>query len=82
MKKSVSNALWTARISCSLGAVLFALLQIFGVWNKANFVAIPLLAISLILQTVQEWKDRRGVAIFSLVAVVFVFVCTVAIILL
>ncbi len=77
-----NSIIWTAKLVCLIGTLVFALLQIFNVWDKANFIAIPLLAFVLIIQSIQEWKENRGVAIFSIIATIFILGCTVAIILL
>lgn len=82
MKKNSESLLLGARLICVIGALIFSVLQILGVWDKANYIAIPLLGATLVIQTVQEWNSRRGAAIFSLVAAIFVLVCTVAVILL
>ncbi len=79
MNKKTDNILLLIRLICSVGVLVFALLQIFGVWDKANFVVFPLLAASLVIQTFQEWKVRRTLAIFLLITTVFVVGCTFAV---
>lgn len=80
MGKSNHKKFLIARLICSVCVIIFALLQLFGLWDKANFVAVPLLGVTLLLQTIQEWKSNRKVAIFGLVAAVFVISCSVAMI--
>ena len=67
------------RVVVSIFVVLFAALQLLGVWDKAINVAAPLMGIALLLQSVQEWKKQRGVAIFGLCAVLFIFVCAIVV---
>ena len=67
------------RVAVSILVVLFAALQLLGVWDKAINVAAPLMGIALLLQSVQEWKKQRGVAIFGLCAVLFIFVCAIVV---
>ena len=63
------------RVAVSILVVLFAVLQLLGVWDKAINVAAPLMGIALLFQSVQEWKKQRGVAIFALCAALFIFGC-------
>lgn len=79
MKKISESILLGARLICAVGAMVLASLQVFGVWDKANYVAIPLLAATLVIQSIHERKDHKGVAIFSIIAAVFILVCTVCI---
>ena len=67
------------RVVVSIFVVLFAALQLLGVWDKAINVAAPLMGIFLLLQSVQEWKKQRGVAIFGLCAALFIFGCTIVV---
>lgn len=67
------------RIVASILVVVFAALQLFGVWDKAINLAAPLMGIVLLLQSVQEWKKQRGVAIFGLCAALFIFGCAIVV---
>lgn len=67
------------RIVASIGVVVFASLQLLGVWDKAINLAAPLVGIVLLAQSVQEWKQRRGVAIFGLCAALFIFGCAIVV---
>ncbi len=77
MNEKKKRIFWAIRLICSVGAFLLALLQVLGVWNNANFIAIPLLLATLILQAIQEWKEHRGVAVFSIIATIVVLGGTV-----
>ena len=65
------------RVVASIIVVFFAALQLLGVWDKAINLAAPLMGIVLLLQSVQEWKKQRRVAIFGLCAALFIFGCTI-----
>ena len=80
MGKNNHKIFMIARLICSAVVIAFALLQLFGLWDKANFVAVPLLGVTLLLQTIHEWKTNRKSAIFGLVAAIFVISCSVAMI--
>ena len=67
------------RVVASLLVVVFAALQLLGVWDKAINVAVPLMGIALLFQSVQEWKKQRGVAIFALCAALFIFGCGIVV---
>jgi len=70
------KALLLFRIVISAAIVVFALLQLFEVWNKALYIAVPLMGVNSLLISVQEWKQSRISAIVSLCVAVFVFACT------
>ena len=65
------------RVVASFLVVIFAALQLMGVWDKAINLAAPLMGIVMLVQSVQEWKKQRGVAIFGLCAALFIFGCTI-----
>ena len=80
--KELSNAdklMLIVRIVASILVFAFAALQLFGVWDKAINLAAPLMGIVLMIQSVQEWKKQRGIAIFGLCAALFIFGCAVAV---
>ena len=67
------------RIVASILVVAFAALQLLGVWDKAINLAAPLMGIVLLIQSVQEWKKQRGVAIFGLCTALFIFGCAIVV---
>ena len=67
------------RVVASFLVVVFAALQLLGVWDKAINLAAPLMGIVLLIQSAQEWKQQRGVAIFGLCAALFVFGCAIVV---
>ena len=67
------------RIVASFLVVVFAALQLLGVWDKAINLAAPLMGIVLLIQSIQEWKQHRSVAIFGLCAALFIFGCAIVV---
>ena len=67
------------RVLASILVVLFAALQLLGVWDKGINFAAPLLGPVLLIQSAQEWKQHRGAAIFGLCAALFIFGCTIVV---
>ena len=67
------------RIVASILLVVFAALQLLGVWDKAINLAAPLMGVVLLIQSVQEWNKQRGVAIFGLCAALFIFGCAIVV---
>ena len=69
----------SVRIVASILVVTLASLQLLGVWDKAINMAAPLMGVVLLIQSVQEWKEHRGVAIFGLCAALFIFGCSIVV---
>ena len=78
MEKNHDKLFFAARLICSAVVIVFALLQIFGLWDKANFVAVPLLGVTLLLQSIQNRKSKRISAIIGFIAAAFVIACSIA----
>ena len=57
----------------SIIVIIFAFLQIFGVWKGAIVVCEIFMGISMISQAILQWKKNRGIAIFSLCVALFIF---------
>lgn len=75
----MKKILFIIRIVASIGVVIFAILQLLGIWNKAINVSAPLIGVVLLVQSIQEWKNSRGVAIFGLLSSMFIFICTIVV---
>lgn len=75
----VDKFMLSVRIAASILVVVFAALQLLGVWDKAINLAAPLMGTVLLIQSVQEWKKQRGVAIFGLCAALFIFGCAIVV---
>ena len=69
----------SVRIVASILVVALVSLQLLGVWDKAINLAAPLMGVVLLIQSVQEWKEHRGVAIFGLCAALFIFGCSIVV---
>ena len=67
------------RVVASFLVVVFAALQLLGVWDKAINLAAPLMGIVLLIQSAQEWKQHRGVAIFGLCSAMFILGCAIVV---
>ena len=48
-----------SRIIISVVVLVGAVLQITGVWDKALNVAIPLLSVLILIQSIQEHKENK-----------------------
>ena len=75
--------------SCNTGAyrrlhfdTAFAVVQVLGIWDKAINIFIPLLGVMNLCQAYLYWNEDRKVAVFSLVAAVFILICAAAVFLL
>lgn len=77
--RTADKVMIAVRMIASVGVIVLASLQLFGVWEQAINVTTPLMGVVLLVQSIQEWKQRRGAAIFSLCAALFVFACAIAV---
>ena len=73
----IHNAVTVFSIIISLAVIVFAALQIAGVWDGAVNVLLPLLGLNLICQTYTQWNTHRKVSYFSAAAAIFIFVCSI-----
>ncbi|MNP77879.1 hypothetical protein D3C76_1753930 [compost metagenome] len=48
-------------------------MQILDIWENAINVFEPLLGVLMVIQTIQNWKKNKAVAIFSLCVAIFIF---------
>lgn len=67
------------RIIVSICVIALASLQLFGVWDKAINMAMPLIGVVFVIQAIQEWRQRRSIAIFELCASLFIFGCAIVV---
>lgn len=74
-KTKLDKVLLFLRLTASVGATVCALLHIFLIWDKALHVAVPLIGIELLIQSIQEWKKNRISAVLGFCAALFMFVC-------
>ena len=66
-------------ILASLSVVVLAVLQIFGVWNRAINVFMPLMGVTMLCQSYMQWSNSRKVAYFSIGTAAFIFVCSIVV---
>ena len=58
---------------CSISIIIFAVLQILDIWNRTIDLIEILLGVLMLIQTIQNWKRNRKVALISLAAAIFIF---------
>lgn len=59
-EKSIADKIMLIlRIVISVVVLIGAVLQITGVWDKALNVAIPLLSVLILIQSIQEHKEQK-----------------------
>ena len=59
-EKSITDKIMIVlRIIISIVVLIGAALQITGVWDKALNVAIPLLSVLILIQSIQEHKEQK-----------------------
>lgn len=78
MKASNEKVLLILRLVLSATAMVFALIQILGLWDRANSIAIPLLGLALLGQSLQEWRCRRGLGVVWLIASSIALYCSIS----
>jgi len=76
---NINKFMFAARIVISVAVIILASLQLLRIWEKALALAMPLIGVELTLQSIQEWKDHRKVAIFGLCAAGFIFACAIVV---
>ena len=62
-----------------LSVVVLAVLQIFGVWEQAINVYMPLMGVISLCQSYMQWNNSRKVAYFSIGTAVFIFICSIVV---
>ena len=78
-KTFAEKTLVVLRMIVSLVVIVFAALQLSGVWDGAINYAVPLVGVQLLVTSIQEWKQNRVSSIVGFVCAVFVFTCAVAV---
>ena len=58
-KSTADKTMLASRIIISVVVLVGAVLQITGVWDKALNVAIPLLSVLILIQSIQEHKENK-----------------------
>ncbi len=78
-KTSTEKTLVVLRIIVSLVVIVFAALQLSGVWDGAISYAVPLIGVQLLVTSIQEWKQNRVSSVVGSVCAVFVFACAIVV---
>ena len=73
-KSTADKIMLILRIVISVVVLIGAVLQITGVWDKALNVAIPLLSVLILIQSIQEHKEQKKAS------AIVGYVCFVAIV--
>jgi len=58
-KSNADKVMLVLRVVISVVVLIGAVLQITGVWDKALNVAIPLLSVLILIQSIQEHKEQK-----------------------
>ena len=58
-KSTSDKVLLVLRMIVSIAVLIGAVLQITGVWDKALNVAIPLLSVLILIQSIQEHREHK-----------------------
>lgn len=78
-KQTYEKVLFIVGCICSISIIILASMQLLGIWEKAINVFEPLVVVLMLIQTIQNWKKNRPVAIVSLCAGIFIFIVAVLI---
>jgi D-alanyl-lipoteichoic acid acyltransferase DltB (MBOAT superfamily) len=73
----IRNLITVFSIMISIAVIIFAALQIAGVWDGAINVLVPLLGLNLLSQAYTQWDKHRKVAYFSTATAIFILICSV-----
>lgn len=60
-------------IFCSVVVIVLAMLQLFGVWENAPYLYMPLMGIIFLVNTFSNWKTNRRIAILNLIVALIIF---------
>ncbi len=63
----------------SIIVIILSLMQIFNIWDKAINIFEPLLGILMLIQAIENWKNNKLTAYFSLFVAIFIFVFAIII---
>lgn len=61
----------------SIAIIVLALLQIFDIWDTSIKIFEPLTGVLMLIQSIENWKTERKLAIFSLITAIFLFATSV-----
>lgn len=76
-KQTYEKVLFVISNICSISIIILVCMQISGAWKTATNVFEPLLGVLMLIQTIQNWKKNKKVAIISLCAAILLFVSSI-----
>ena len=76
---ALHKVVFVISIISSLAVVVWAVLQIFDIWNQAINISMPLMGVTMLCQAYMQWNNSRKVAYFSLCVAAFIFVCAIVV---
>lgn len=76
---ALHKVVFVISIISSLAVVVWAVLQIFDIWNQAINISMPLMGVTMLCQAYMQWNNSRKVAYFSLGVAAFIFVCAIVV---
>lgn len=72
-KQTHEKVITVMGIACSISIIILAFMQVLGIWQNAINVFEPLLGVLMVIQTIQNWKKNKAVAMISLCAAILIF---------
>lgn len=79
-QKKKEKVLFIVSSICSISIIILVCMQFLGGWENATNLYQPLLGVLMLIQTIQNWKKSKVVAIMSLCATIFIFIVTISMI--
>lgn len=71
-KSKFEKGLTLFSLILSISVIILATLSLVSNWQDAINITEPLLGLLMLIQTLQFWKYNKAVAIFSLIAAIFI----------
>lgn len=71
-RSTKEKVLWIAQMVLSILIILFALLQIAGIWKEAIKVFEPLMGLLMLIMAFSFWNKKRGYAYYFLGVAIFI----------
>ena len=77
-KSTADKVMFILRLFLSVAVLVFASLQILNVWDDALMIAIPLLSLVILIQSIQEHRaGKKTSAIIGYICVAIMIICCV-----
>ncbi|MBQ8623679.1 MAG: hypothetical protein IJ424_04785 [Oscillospiraceae bacterium] len=62
-----------------VAVIILSVMQIFGIWDKAINVSVPLLGLNQLGMAYTQWQPNRKIAYFSLGTAAFILICLIVV---